>query len=99
VPLGGVVVAGGGGGVEGTVAGGGAVGGEAAGVRSAGRSPTRSVPVSLQAVSNPRLSATAQKPVSILFIAEPPPCGVAPALRICNGDAVVRSLDRAGDNY
>ena len=44
-------------------------GGDADGVvRSAGRSPTRSVRDSLQAVSSPRPSATAQTPVSILFI-------------------------------
>jgi hypothetical protein len=42
-----------------------------------GRSPTRSVRLSLQAVSRPRLSATAKTAVSILFIAMPPPCGVA----------------------
>ena len=45
------------------------VGGDADGVRSPpGRSPTRSVRDSLQAVSNPALSARAQKPVSNLFI-------------------------------
>jgi carbon monoxide dehydrogenase subunit G len=60
-PLGGVVVAGG---VDGKVVD----GGDADGVRSPGRSPTRSLPDSVQAVSNPRLSATAQKPVSILFM-------------------------------
>ena len=42
-----------------------------------GRSPTRSVRLSLQAVSRPRLSATAKTAVSILFISMPPPCGVA----------------------
>jgi hypothetical protein len=42
--------------------------GDADGVRSAGRSPTRSVRVSLQAVSRPRLSATAKTAVSILFM-------------------------------
>ena len=42
--------------------------GDADGVRSAGRSPTRSVRVSLQAVSSPRLSATAKTAVSILFM-------------------------------
>jgi hypothetical protein len=51
------------------------VGGDAEGVRSPGRSPTRSVPDSVQAVSSPAVSARAQKPVSILFIAKPPPCG------------------------
>ena len=50
----------------------GAVLGEADGVvRSTGRSPTRSVRVSLHAVSRPRLSATAKTAVSILFILLP----------------------------
>jgi hypothetical protein len=62
-------------GVEGVVDGVVVDGGEADGDRSPGRSPTRSVPDSVQAVSSPRLSATAQRPVSILFIEEPPPCG------------------------
>jgi hypothetical protein len=52
------------GGVDGIVAD----GGDADGVRSDGRSPTRSVRDSLQAVSRPALSATATTPVSILFI-------------------------------
>src|SRR6266508_1084228 len=79
-PLGGVVVVlslGAGvaaGGVDGLVAD----GGDAEGVvRSAGRSPTRSVRDSLQAVSSPRLSATAQTPVSILFMFELLLVGVA----------------------
>jgi hypothetical protein len=64
-PLGGVVVVDGG--VDGVVA----VGGEAdGGVRPPGRSPTRSVPDSLQAVSSVAPSATAQRPVSTLFIFE-----------------------------
>jgi hypothetical protein len=58
------------------VDGNGAVGGDADGLRSPGRSPTRSVRDSLQAVSSPRPSATAQKPVSILFINTPPPVGL-----------------------
>jgi hypothetical protein len=66
-PLGVVVVAGG---VDGVVV----VGGDADGVRSPGRSPTRSVRDSLQAVSSPAPSARAQRPVSTLFIAMPP-CG------------------------
>jgi hypothetical protein len=41
------------------------------------RSPVRSVRLSLQAVSMPRLSATAKMAVSILFISMPPPIGVA----------------------
>jgi hypothetical protein len=61
-PLGGVVVVAGG--VEGVVV----VGGEADGGIPPGRSPTRSVRDSLQAVSSPALSATAQMPVSTLFI-------------------------------
>lgn len=57
--------------VDGVVADGadGAVLGEADGVvRSAGRSPTRSVRVSLQAVSRPRLSATANTAERNFFI-------------------------------
>jgi hypothetical protein len=71
LPLGVVLVAGG---VDGVVADGGVVGdgGEADGDRSPGLSPTRSVGDSLQAVSRPALSARAQRPVSILFIAAPP---------------------------
>ena len=64
--LGGVLVAGGVDGVDGIVADGGDADGV---VLSAGRSPTRSVRDSLQAVSSPALIATAQTPVSILFIA------------------------------
>jgi hypothetical protein len=53
-------------------------GGDADGVVPLGvRSPVRSVRDSLQAVSRPRLSATAKTAVSILFISMPPPCGVA----------------------
>jgi hypothetical protein len=68
-PLGELVLGGGvaAGGVDGVVADGGDADGV---VRSAGRSPTRSVGDSLQAVSSPRLSATAQTPVSILFMFE-----------------------------
>jgi hypothetical protein len=61
-------VVGGDGGVEGVVDGVVVDGGEADGDRSPGRSPTRSVRDSLQAVSSPKLSATAQRPVSILFM-------------------------------
>jgi hypothetical protein len=66
--------------VDGVVADGadGVVLGDADGVvRSAGRSPTRSVRVSLQAVSRPRLSATAKTAVRNFFISMPPPSGVA----------------------
>jgi hypothetical protein len=51
-------------------------GGEADGVRSAGRSPTRSVRLSLQAVSRPALSATASTAVRNFFISRPPPVGL-----------------------
>lgn len=63
-PLGGGVV----GGTDGVVEGAVEDGGDADGMRSPGRSPTRSVRDSLQAVSSPKLSATAQRPVSILFM-------------------------------
>ena len=62
-------------------------GGEADGVRSPGRSPTRSVRVSLQAVSMPTLSATAKTAERNFFISMPPPCGlrdrVAKVQRAC----------------
>jgi len=51
-------------------------GGEADGVRSPGRSPTRSVRLSLQAVSRPALSATASTAVRNFFISRPPPVGL-----------------------
>jgi hypothetical protein len=74
----GVVVAGGmvAGGVDGMVV----VGGDADGARSPGRSPTRSVFDSEQAVSRPALSVSAQTAVSSLFIAVPPSVG----LRVAN---------------
>ena len=65
--------------VDGVVADGadGVVLGEADGVvRSAGRSPTRSVRVSLQAVSRPRLSATAKTAERNFFISRPPLVGL-----------------------
>jgi hypothetical protein len=84
------------GGVDGVVI----VGGDADGVRSPGRSPTRSVRDSLQAVSSPAPSATAQRPVSILFIAVPPLRGVARTIpEGCNGRAAARRLDRVRDNH
>jgi hypothetical protein len=58
------------------VGGGGVDGGEADGVRSPGRSPTRSVRLSLQAVSRPALSATASTAVRNFFISMPPPVGL-----------------------
>ena len=71
-------------------------GGDADGVPP-GFSPTRSVFVSLQAVSSPRLSATANTAVSILFISMPPPCGLrATAERNCNGCAAARRLTGRG---
>jgi hypothetical protein len=59
----------------GAVAAGGSVldGGDADGVRSPGFSPTRSVLLSLQAVSRPALSATAMTAERNLFISMPPP--------------------------
>jgi len=75
-------------------------GGDADGARSDGRSPTRSVRDSLQAVSRPRLSATAKTAVSILFISMSPPCGVArPKPTGCNGHAGTRRLDRSRANH
>jgi hypothetical protein len=71
--LGGVVA----GGVDGIVV----LGGDADGARSPGRSPTRSVFDSEQAVSRPALSVSAQTAVSSLFIAMPPSCGVRVANR------------------
>ena len=62
-------------GVDGRVDGAVEDGGDADGMRSPGRSPTRSVRDSLQAVSMPAPSARAHRPVSILFMLEPPPCG------------------------
>jgi hypothetical protein len=62
LPLGGVVLVAGG--VEGEVV----LGGDADGVRSPGRSPTRSPPPSVQAVSSPAPRARAQRPVSTFVI-------------------------------
>jgi hypothetical protein len=47
------------------------------GVVRSGVLPTRSVSVRLQATLAPASSATAQKPESIFFIADAPPCGVS----------------------
>jgi len=46
------------------------------GVVRSGVLPTRSVSVRLQAMLVPASSASAQKPESIFFIADAPPCGV-----------------------
>ena len=55
-----------------------AVPGDADGVdRSGGVLPTRSVSVRLHATLAPASSASAQKPESIFFIADAPPCGVS----------------------
>jgi hypothetical protein len=48
------------------------------GVVRSGVLPTRSVSVRLQATLVPASSARAQKPESIFFIADAPPCGVEP---------------------
>ena len=54
-----------------------AVPGEADGVDRSGVLPTRSVSVRLHATLAPASSASAQKPESIFFIADAPPCGVS----------------------
>jgi hypothetical protein len=56
----------------GGAAGGTAVGGDADGVRSAGRSLTRSVRDSVHAVERVATSARAVRPSSVLFIRAPP---------------------------
>jgi hypothetical protein len=86
-------------GVDGVVDGVVAVGGDADGVRSPGRSPTRSVRDSLQAVSSPALRARAQKPVSNLFIWKPPPCGVARTLPKGATGMPPRRLDTVRHNH
>jgi hypothetical protein len=82
--------------VDGAVADGGADGvvlGDAEGVvRSAGRSPTRSVRLSVHAVSRPRLSATAKTAVRNFFISMPSLWGCATFERKCNGHAATRGL-------
>jgi hypothetical protein len=81
--------------VDGVVAEGadgeGAVLGDADGV-VLGRSVTRSVRVSLQAVSRPKLSATAKMAVRNLFISMPPVWGCATLSRKCNGHAATPGL-------
>ena len=52
--------------------------GEADGDVRSGVLPTRSVSVRLQATPLPISSARAQKPDSIFFISDAPPCGVRP---------------------
>lgn len=51
--------------------------GDADGVVRSGVLPTRSVSVRLHATLAPASSASAQKPDSIFFIADTPPCGVS----------------------
>ena len=51
--------------------------GDADGVVRSGVLPTRSVSVRLHATLVPASSASAQKPDSIFFIADAPPCGVS----------------------
>jgi uncharacterized protein len=57
--------------------------------------PTRSVSVRLQATLAPVSNATAQKPESIFFIADAPPCGVSNTGEGCNGHARGGWLDRS----
>ena len=64
-------------GVLGVTMGGGVVGGEADGVRSVGRSPTRSVPLSVQAVARAATSASAEKPSNAFFMEGTSPVGFA----------------------
>jgi hypothetical protein len=59
-------------GVLGVTVGGGVVAGEADGVRSVGRSPTRPVPLSVQAVARVATSASAEKPSNAFFMEAPP---------------------------
>jgi len=86
--------------VDGAVLDGG-VAGEADGVRSAGRSVTRSVRDSLQAVSRPALSATAMVAVSILFISRTLLLvGLRdPEAENCNGCAAGAPLDTVRANH
>jgi len=51
--------------------------GDADGVVRSGVLPTRSVSVRLHATLTPASSASAQKPDSIFFIVDAPPCGVS----------------------
>lgn len=61
--------------------------GDAEGVVRSGVLPTRSVSVRLQATVVPASSARAQRPDSILFISNAPPCGVLNTEDRCNGHA------------
>jgi hypothetical protein len=91
-PLGDVLLDGG---VDGVVDGEGDVadGGDADGVRSAGRSPTRSVRDSLQAVSKPAPSARTHRPVSIFLMRGASSLvGCADQPSRCNAHAANRAL-------
>ena len=58
------------------------------GVLRSGVLPTRSESVRLQAAPTPTSNARAQRPDSILFISDAPPCGVVDQQRSgCNGHA------------
>jgi hypothetical protein len=57
------------------------------GVVRSGVLPTRSVSVRLQAMLAPASSASAQKPDSIFFIADAPPCGCRTTREGCNRHA------------
>lgn len=57
------------------------------GVVRSGVLPTRSVSVRLHAMLAPARSASAQKPDSIFFIADAPPCGCRTTGEGCNGHA------------
>jgi hypothetical protein len=61
-----------------TIGGGGVVGGEADGVRSVGCSPTRPVPLSVQAVARAATSASAEKPSNAFFMEGTSPLDFAP---------------------
>jgi hypothetical protein len=94
VVAGGVVA----GGVDGMVV----VGGDADGALSPGRSPTRSVFDSEQAVSRPALSVSAQTAVSSFFIAVASllwGCGLRTVREGCNAHAASRRLDRVRHNH
>jgi hypothetical protein len=79
VSLGVLGVADGGGGVVG-----GTVDGDADGLRSIGRSPTRPVPLSEQAVARAAISARAEMPASALFM-DAPPGLFAPNAKVARG--------------
>jgi hypothetical protein len=95
----GVVAGGGVDGIDGLVDGAVEDGGDADGMRSPGRSPTRSVRDSLQAVSIPTPSARAHRPVIILFMIGAPPCGVASQVQNLATGMPPSRLDRVLDNY